>query len=61
MAKRSTKQQLLLSAISLLLCVSMLVGSTFAWFTDTVTSTNNIIKSGTLDVELYYQAEGQTD
>lgn len=61
MVKRSTKQQLTLSAILLLLCVSMLVGSTFAWFTDSVTSTNNIIKSGTLNVELYYQVEGQTD
>jgi predicted ribosomally synthesized peptide with SipW-like signal peptide len=39
----------------------MLVGTTFAWFTDSVTSANNIIKSGNLDVELYYQAEGQTD
>ena len=42
------------SVISLLLCVSMLVGTTFAWFTDSVTSANNIIKSGTLDVEMYY-------
>ncbi len=39
----------------------MLIGTTFAWFTDSVTSANNIIKSGNLDVELYYQAEGQTD
>ena len=52
--KRSTKRALLLSALSLLLCVSMLVGSTFAWFTDSVTSKNNIIKSGNLEVELYY-------
>ena len=51
---RSTKSALMLSALSLLLCVSMLVGSTFAWFTDSVTSTNNIIKSGNLDVELYF-------
>ena len=39
--------------LSLLLCCSMLVGTTFAWFTDSVTSNNNIIKSGNLDVELY--------
>ena len=52
--KRSTKRALLLSALSLLMCVSMLVGSTFAWFTDSVTSKNNIIKSGNLDVELDY-------
>ena len=52
--RRSTKRALLLSALSLLMCVSMLIGSTFAWFTDSVTSKNNIIKSGNLDVELDY-------
>jgi len=50
----STKRALLLSVLSMLLCVSMLVGSTFAWFTDSVTSAGNIIKSGTLDVEMYW-------
>jgi len=52
--KGNTKKALLMSALSLLLCVSMLVGTTFAWFTDSVSSTNNIIKSGNLDVELEY-------
>ena len=51
---KGTKRALLMSALSLLLCVSMLIGSTFAWFTDSVSSTNNIIKSGNLDVELEY-------
>ena len=51
---RSAKRALLMSALSLLLCVSMLVGTTFAWFTDSVTSANNIIKSGNLDIELEY-------
>ena len=59
--KNVTRNALFTSIISLLLCVSMLVGTTFAWFTDEVTSANNIIKSGNLDVELYYQAEGQND
>ena len=49
-----TKHSLLMSAIALLLCFSMLIGTTFAWFTDTVTSSGNIIKSGTLDVTLSY-------
>ena len=61
MTKKSTKRALALSIISLVVCVSMLVGTTFAWFTDSVTSTNNIIKSGNLDVELYFQREGETD
>lgn len=47
-----TKSSLLLSAISLLLCVSMLIGTTFAWFTDSVTSSGNKIESGTLKVDL---------
>ena len=57
---KSTKRALLLSALTLFACVSMLVGSTFAWFTDSVTSAGNIIKSGTLDVEMYW-ADGKTD
>ncbi len=55
--KKSTKRALLLSVLSLLLCVSMLIGSTFAWFTDSVTSGNNIIKSGNLDVQLFHSSK----
>ncbi len=51
---KSTKRALLMSALALLMCVSMLIGSTYAWFTDSVTSSGNIIKSGTLDVEMYW-------
>ena len=47
-----TKKSLLMSAISLLLCISMLIGSTFAWFTDSVSSVSNKIQSGTLKVDL---------
>ena len=43
-----------LSLTSLILCFSMLLGTTYAWFTDTVTSANNIIQAGNLDVELEY-------
>ncbi len=52
---KSTKRSLLMSALALLMCFSMLIGSTYAWFTDSVTSGNNIIKSGNLDVELEYK------
>lgn len=51
---RSTKRALVLSALAILMCVSMLVGSTFAWFTDSVTSARNQIVSGNLDIELEY-------
>ena len=46
------KKSLLMSAVSLLLCISMLIGSTFAWFTDSVTSASNKIQSGTLKLDL---------
>lgn len=51
---KNTKRALLTSVMALILCMSMLVGTTFAWFTDEVTSTNNIIQTGTLDAALYY-------
>lgn len=51
---KSTKRALVLSLLSLVLCVSMLVGSTFAWFTDSVTSAGNKIQAGTLDIVMEY-------
>ena len=51
---KNTKRALLSSVLALFLCFSMLLGTTFAWFTDSVTSGNNIIKSGNLDIELEY-------
>ena len=57
---RSTKSALISSVIALLLCFTMLLGTTFAWFTDSVTSAGNIIQSGTLDVEMHW-AEGTKD
>ena len=55
--KKSTKRALYSSVLSLVLCMAMLIGTTFAWFTDNVTSTGNIIKSGKLDAELNYTSE----
>lgn len=51
---KSTKRALLMSALAIIMCLSMLIGSTFAWFTDSVTSGRNTIKSGNLDVKLEY-------
>lgn len=50
--KKSTKRALLMSALSLLMCISMLIGSTYAWFTDEVVSSNNKIEAGTLKIDL---------
>ncbi len=61
MAKNKKMQKALtLSIVAMILCVAMLAGTTFAWFTDSATSGNNVIKSGTLDVEMHW-ADGKTD
>jgi len=49
-----TKRSIVFSVVSLVLCVAMLAGSTFAWFTDSVTSVNNIIKTGNLDLKVLW-------
>ncbi len=54
MKTKTTRRALLMSTMSLLLCVSMLIGTTFAWFTDSVTSARNTIQAGNLDVVLEY-------
>ena len=51
---KNTKRALLASILSLMLCLTMLIGSTFAWFTDSVTSGKNKIVAGNLDIELEY-------
>ena len=51
--QKRTKKALLASGLSLLACVALLLGTTFAWFTDSVTSGRNQITAGNLDVELY--------
>lgn len=54
MAKKHTGRALLASGLSLLVSVALLLGITFAWFTDSVTSGRNTITAGNLDVELYH-------
>jgi len=52
-----TKRSLLTSCISLLLCFAMLLGTTFAWFTDVAVSSGNKIQSGTLKIDLLVLGE----
>lgn len=51
-SSRTTKRALLASVFTMLMCITMLIGTTFAWFTDTASTSVNQIKSGTLDVAL---------
>ena len=49
---KSTKRALLTSVLALLMCVAMLIGTTFAWFTDTASTGVNKIVSGNLKVDI---------
>ena len=52
MKKNPTKRALLTSVFSLALCLAMLVGTTFAWFTDSASTAVNKIEAGKLDIQL---------
>ena len=49
---QSTKRSLTGSIISLVVCIAMLIGTTFAWFTDTASTSVNKIQAGNLKVAL---------
>ena len=53
---KSTKRALVSSALAILMCVAMLIGTTFAWFTDTASTGVNKITSGNLHVEIQDEA-----
>ncbi len=56
------KRALISSAVALILCFSMLLGTTYAWFTDSVVSNNNIITAGNLDIDLeWYDGDSWED
>ena len=50
--RKQTKRALLTSVMALVMCVVMLVGTTFAWFTDTASTNVNKIEAGKLDVDM---------
>ena len=52
--RKSAKRALLGSVVAMVLCLAMLVGATFAWFTDTASTGVNKIQAGNLDVQLQY-------
>ena len=57
-SSKSTKRALVSSALAILMCVAMLIGTTFAWFTDTASTAVNKIQSGNLDVALEMSTDG---
>ena len=59
--KRATKRALLTSVMALVMCVVMLVGTTFAWFTDTASTGVNKIQAGNLDIEVEYRTTADSN
>ena len=65
---KMTRRALFTSVVAMFVCITMLIGTTFAWFTDTASTAVNKIQAGTLDVALemknsegnWVNAEGQT-
>lgn len=65
---KQTKHKLLSSIATLVVCIAMLIGSTYAWFTDSASTGVNRIQAGNLDIEVEYMkgstwqsVEGKTD
>ena len=59
-SSKSTKRALISSALAILMCVAMLIGTTFAWFTDTASTAVNKIQAGNLDIGVEYTLDGET-
>ena len=65
---KTTKRALLSSVLAMLICITMLIGTTFAWFTDSASTAVNKIQAGTLQIGLemkdasgnWVDAEGET-
>ena len=60
-SSKSTKRALVSSALAIIMCVAMLVGATFAWFTDTASTGVNKIQAGNLDLTVEYAKEKMND
>ncbi|MBE5754204.1 MAG: hypothetical protein E7340_02570 [Clostridiales bacterium] len=55
MTKETKKRAgIIANLVAIIVCLAMLMGTTFAWFTDSETNSGNIIKSGTLNLEAYW-------
>ena len=61
---KMTRRALFTSVVAIFVCITMLIGTTFAWFTDSASTAVNKIQAGTLDVQLLDEQgnslEGQT-
>ena len=59
-SSKTTKRALTASIVSIFLCAAMLIGTTFAWFTDEAGTSVNKIQAGNLDLGVEYTLDGET-
>ena len=57
LTEKAFKQSIILSFLSIFLCIVALCSTTFAWFTDEVSTGNNKIVSGALKIGLEYKKD----
>ena len=57
MFKNKTSRSLVMSAISVVLCLVMFLGATYAWFTSSVTSGTNTVRTAGFDATLQYSTD----
>ena len=57
--KTKATKKLVTSLVAIMICFSMLIGTTFAWFTDSTSSGSNVIVSGNLDINVEYTLDGE--
>ena len=55
--ERSLKQRIIAAIMALVMLMTSLLGTTFAWFTDSVTSSGNVIQTGKLDAQMHWSDE----
>ncbi|MBQ7365441.1 MAG: hypothetical protein IJW46_07565, partial [Clostridia bacterium] len=58
MTNKNLRRAFLASLMALMLCISSLLGTTYAWFTDSVTSSGNKIVAGSLKIDLELLDDG---
>ena len=57
---KNTFKQVMCSLLALVMTLSAFIGTTFAWFTDTVTSSGNIIETGKLKAKMEWSEDLST-
>ena len=53
MKTKSLRNSIIAMSVCIVLCTAMLIGATYAWFTDGATNSGNVITAGTLKIDAF--------